>query len=706
VPSQPPGEALLEGLTASQRDAVLSEGAPLCILAAAGAGKTRVLTTRIAYRATAGLADARHVLALTFTRKAAGELQHRLRSLGMREPAASGTFHSVATAQLQRWWADRRRQAPSVLERKSRILGPLVSSRPALTIAALGDLAGLIEWAKARLIGPEGFAEAVASAGRRLPQGVSAGDVASLYARYEHEKRRRGLVDFDDLLSSCAEAIERDPEFAAAQRWRWRHLFVDEFQDLNPLQHRLLMAWLGTSTDLCVVGDPHQAIYGWNGSDPRLLDSFPDRWPTASVVRLDANHRCTEEIVAAAASVLDGGGSHLRSSGRTGPVPEVRMWPSELAEARAIASAVHRAHAAGRPWSSMAVLTRTNAQIAPIQDALSSAGVPVRAPSRAAVLEDPVARQAIASFRGRPHLPVRAVIADLEEMCSKPLPEDESAINRGVAPGRLEDETRGVLAYLAGLAKAFAAEEPGGTAGRWTSWLPSATRDRTETPSGADAVSLCSFHRAKGLEWDAVWIAGVEQGLVPIGRATGALAEAEERRLLYVALTRASTEVHCSWARERTFGTYAVRRDPSPWLAAIEAANPDNPDSPDGAVPLRSRRGSDGSTWRRRFADQRATLRETSGPRRAVRAFRVPEGYPDPDPELTGQIKAWRLEAARSSGVPAYAILHDATVEALAAMRPTTSEELMAVPGLGPVKAGRYGPSLLALLAAGGKVSR
>jgi DNA helicase-2/ATP-dependent DNA helicase PcrA len=593
-----------------------------------------------------------------------------------------------------------------VLERKSRILGPLVASRPGLTVAGLRDLAGLIEWAKARLIEPEGFADAVASEGRRLPQGVSAGDVASLYARYEHEKRRRGLVDFDDLLSSCAEAIERDPEFAAAQRWRWRHVFVDEFQDLNPLQHRLLMAWLGTSTDLCVVGDPHQAIYGWNGSDPRLLDSFPDRWPTASVVRLDANHRCTEEIVSAAASVLGGGGSHLRSSGRKGPVPEVRMWPSELAEARAIASAVRRAHAAGRPWSSMAVLTRTNAQIAPIQDALSSAGVPVRAPSRAAVLDDPVARRAIASFRGRPHLPVQAVIADLEEMCSIFLPEDACGTRSGVGQGGPEDESRGVLAYLAGLAKAFAAEEPGGTAGRWTSWLPSATRDRIEAPSGADAVSLCSFHRAKGLEWEAVWIAGLEQGLVPIGRATGALAEAEERRLLYVALTRACTEVHCSWARERTFGAHTVRREPSPWLAAIQSANPacldspDSPHNPGSGVPVRARGGSGGSTWRRRFADQRATLCETSRSRRAVRPFRVPEGYPDPDPELAGQIKAWRLEAARSSGVPAYAILHDATVEALAAMRPTTSEELMAVPGLGPVKAGRYGPSLLALVGA------
>jgi DNA helicase-2/ATP-dependent DNA helicase PcrA len=574
-------------------------------------------------------------------------------------------------------------------------LGPLVASRPGLTVAALGELAGLIEWAKARLVEPEGFTNAVASHGRRLPQGVSAGDVASLYARYEHEKRRRGLVDFDDLLSSCAEAIERDPEFAAAQRWRWRHLFVDEFQDLNPLQHRLLMAWLGASTDLCIVGDPHQAIYGWNGSDPGLLDSFPDRWPTAKVVRLDANHRCTEEIVRAAASVLDDGGSHLTAAGRTGPVPQVRMWPSELAEARAIASAVHRAHTAGRPWVSMAVLTRTNAQIGPIHDALSSAGVPVRAPSRSAVLDDPVARQAIASFRKRPHLPVQAVIADLEEMTSVLYPQNDPGFGSASGQGASDDESRSVLAYLAGLAKAFAAEEPGGTAGRWASWLPSATRDRSDAPTRADAVTLCSFHRAKGLEWDAVWIAGLEQGLVPIGRSTGPVAEAEERRLLYVALTRASTELHCSWARERTFGDHAVRREPSPWLALIEAA------APDDAGPVHPPSEPEvGDNWRRRLADQRERLRETSGSRCTIKSFRVPEGYPEPDPELARRIKAWRLEAARLSGVPTYAILHDATVDALAAMRPRTSEELMAVPGLGPVKAGRYGPSLLALVGA------
>ncbi len=274
-------EELLSGLTVAQRDAVVTDAAPVCVLASAGAGKTRVLTRRMAHRIARGEAEARHTLALTFTRKAAGEMHSRLRQLGLRQQVTAGTFHSVAKAQLHRWWADRRQAPPVVLDRKVRLLGPLAAARPGLREVPASDLAAHIEWAKARLIRPHEFPAAVAELGRSLPAEVDAAEVAAIYARYEDEKTRRGLVDFDDLLARCADAIESDPLFAGAQRWQWRHIYVDEFQDLNPLQHRLLLAWLGPSTDLCVVGDPHQAIYGWNGADPDLLRLVPDRWPTA-----------------------------------------------------------------------------------------------------------------------------------------------------------------------------------------------------------------------------------------------------------------------------------------------------------------------------------------------------------------------------------------------------------------------------------------
>ena len=362
-----------------------SEAAPLCILASAGAGKTRVLTRRIAYRAPTGDAEPRHTLALTFTRKAAGELQQRLRQLGLREQVCAGTFHALAAAQLHRWWADRGQRPPA-------LLGPQVPAAG----AAGGEPAGAGRRSRRRPGRPHRVGQGAAASPRsvrvRRPGGgsgpaplVSApGAVASLYARYEDEKVRRGLVDFDDLLAGCADAIDTDPVFAAAQRWRWRHLFVDEFQDLNPLQHRLLLAWLGTSTDLCVVGDPHQAVYGWNGADPDLLSQVATRWPSTEVVYLDDNHRCTPQIVAAGAAVLGPAGrpAARRRSGRTaarlcGPIPPrpPRLWASR--------PVLRQAQAAGQTMGRHGGADPHQRPVAPDPGALAAARYPVLVPGAA-----------------------------------------------------------------------------------------------------------------------------------------------------------------------------------------------------------------------------------------------------------------------------------------------------------------------------------
>ena len=672
--SAPAADELLVGLTPAQRAAVTSEAAPLCIVAAAGAGKTRVLTRRIAYRCVTGRADAAHTLAVTFTRKAAGELRERLGGLGLREGVAAGTFHSHATAQLQRWWADRRQAAPALLDRKSRILGPIVSERPGLERVGLADLASVIEWAKARTIAPEHFEEAVGDRRRLLPPGVTAAAVAGVYARYEHEKRRRGVIDFDDLLARCADALERDPGFAGAQRWRWRHVYVDEFQDLNPLQHRLLLAWLGASTDLCVVGDPNQAIYGWNGADPTLLTGFPRRWPSAEVVHLDANHRCTEQIVTVAAAVLGPAGERLRAAGRTGPAPTVRAYESELAEARGVAAAALAAHRDGTAWSSMAVLTRTNAQLTVLSSALTAAGVPWWSAASAGLLDDPAVRDLAREWRSRGHQPLRGALADLQEMLRT---------TGTAAPEAL----RGLLD--AGLG--FAALRPEASLAEWLDWLPSADRDRSAAAGGTDAVTLSSFHRAKGLEWPRVWVAGVEEGLVPMGRSGSGAAETEERQLLYVALTRAVDVLEVSWARSRSFGARPVPRSPSRWLDAVEAAI-DAGGRPDGGAVSA---GSPGD-WRRTLAEQRAGLR--SAPQGRGLGRRLPPRWPEPDREVEAALRSWRLEAARHSGIPPHAVLHDSTVEALASLRPATMDALLSVPGFGPVKAQRYGSPILDIL--------
>ena len=293
---------MLAGCDSQQREAITSDARPLCVLAAAGSGKTRVLTRRIAWRVNEGSAAAPYVLALTFTRKAAAELRGRLSSLGLPEPVTAGTFHAVALAELRRLAAERLRPAPVVLASKARLLASAAARDVAHDRAALAELAFEIEWAQAQCLTPRDYAHAV-RASKRAAQ-CDPDLVTEVWRRYEREKRRRGVLDFDDLLLGCARELECDQEFAASARWRFRHVFVDEYQDVNPAQVRLLDAWLGGNDDLCVVGDPDQAIYAWNGSNPRELVDFPRRHPSSQVIRLAVNYRSTEAVLAVASSVL------------------------------------------------------------------------------------------------------------------------------------------------------------------------------------------------------------------------------------------------------------------------------------------------------------------------------------------------------------------------------------------------------------------
>ncbi|MDQ6837139.1 MAG: ATP-dependent DNA helicase UvrD2 [Actinomycetota bacterium] len=668
--------SVLEGLSPAQRQAVTTETNPVCVLAGAGSGKTRVLTRRIAYRLTTGTADPGHVLALTFTRKAAGGLGHRLAELGLRDQVVTGTFHAVAIAVLRQYWADCGRRPPALLERKARILAPLVAARPALAGVPIAEVAGHLEWAQARLIGPEELEAAIASWQRRVP--VPAGELAALFRRYESEKRRRGLIDFDDLLVGAATAIEVDTAFASAQRWRWRHIFVDEFQDLNPAQHRLLAAWLGTSQDLCVVGDPNQAIYGWNGAEPRGLVEFSRHWPAAAVIRLDDNHRCSPQIVRAAASVLGPDGAGLRSTRPDGPEPDVIGYASDDDEARGVAMAVVYAHREGVPWSQMGVLARTNTQVRVLATALDRAGVPHRVPGSADLLTHPATVRALETLHRQPSRPARMGAVDLAEAAAN-------------ANGEAD---RDVLQCLADLARQYEQVEADARVCGLADWLVATLARDRDGVTGSEGVTVCSFHRAKGLEWSTVWVCGLETGLVPIGRATTSEAIEEERRLLYVALSRARSTLHPSWSRRRRFASHTVPRQPSPWLSLIDhrlAAATD-----DGPPPL------DAAAWRARLQDQRQGLRPASAPgrrdRRSGRRSDSPVRLLPADADVVTALRTWRADAARASGVPAHVLLHDRTLTALASLAPSTLEGLADVPGLGPVKIARYGPTLLSLV--------
>jgi DNA helicase II / ATP-dependent DNA helicase PcrA len=666
-------DKLLSDLNDRQREAVTTLASPLAILAGAGSGKTRVLTRRIAWLSAEGTIDPRHVLAVTFTRKAAGELADRLGSLGVRRVVTSGTFHGLALAQLRRRWRDRGEAVPALLERKSRILAPLLGGGPAVGAEA-AEVAGEIEWAKARLVTPEGYEAAVTAAGRTTPR--PAPEIASLYDRYETEKSRRGVVDFDDLLWRLADALETDAEFAAVIRWRHRHVFVDEFQDVNPAQFRLIRLWLGDRRDLCVVGDDDQAVYGFTGADAGYLVHFARHFPGAGVVRLEENYRSTPQVLAAAHAVLPGGRRKkpLRPTLADGPLPTISAFPSDREEAAAVARALQASHQPGEPWSGRAVLYRTNAQSAPLEAALRAAGIPFRVRGAARFLERPTVAAALDELRraaaAAPGLPLRAHLASLVEWAEE-AGGGEPAIR----------ERREHVDALVRLGHDYLAADDGlESAAGFVTYLVTVLAE--EDPTGADAVELLTFHKAKGLEWPVVYVTGLERGLVPIAYAETPAALAEERRLLYVALTRAECELHLSWAQRRTLGGREMTRQASPYLTSIEAAlaafGP----------------GGDGD-WQAAVAAERARLARA---RAATARDRAMVGA-SADPQVLAELVAWRKTLARASGVPAQVIFHDATLAAVAEARPADRAELMAVPGLGPLKVERYGDELLALVA-------
>lgn len=601
-------EWLLRGLTDAQRAAVTSDEAPLCVLAGAGSGKTTVLTRRVARRVLDGSADARHILVATFTRKAAAELRGRIARLGVEGGVWAGTLHAAAYRQLRRYWADGAVRAPAILDDPTRLVrkvltellgrdgrDDLVVSAPAAGSAGTGGLvgavAGEVHWAQARLVAPADYPHAARRAGRVVP--VSPSTVAEVYNRYREEKRHRGFVDLDDLLCECAFLVETDRDFAAVQRWQIRHVFVDEFQDLNPAQWRLVSAWLGERTDLFVVGDPRQAVYGWNGSDPTLIHRLPELVPGTSIVRLDQNHRSSPQIVSAARAVLgdledvadswSGLADFVSGVGvdgpADGPLPTIEEFDGDQAEALAVVRWLRLAHRPGTTWSSLSVLARTNARLEPVATALREAGIPHRLASAAAPADDQrgLLRETLKQLRSMPSdRPIRSALADIVSGSSSERVADDEDGSSG--PGDVvEADVPGppVPPEVLRLVNEFADEEPGATTAGFLAWVAAtdAWSDIQEKVGPKnDRVELATFHKAKGLEWRAVAVVGLEDGLVPIAYASSAEALAEERRLLYVALTRARKELWCSWASTRRDGDRSWACERSPLLDAVEDA--------------------------------------------------------------------------------------------------------------------------------------
>ncbi len=676
-------EALLQGLDTSQHEAVTSEAAPLGILAGAGSGKTRVLTRRIAYRVATGTADAPHVLAVTFTRRAAAELRQRLWRLGVRDRLAAGTFHSVAWGAIRQRAVDQGRPAPTLLGDRTKVVTSLLDERrQGRRGGSVAEVVGEIDWAKARGIGADHYADEARRHGRHPPSGIDA--VAEQFAKYEISRRKGRQLDFDDLLSACADALRNDRRWAEAQRWRFRHLFVDEFQDVSPLQFALLDAWRGGRDDVCVVGDPNQSIYAWNGAEPDFLRRLPTHLPGTTIVRLTTNYRSTPQVLAVAETVFappprlrgrrpvppDPSGDPFQPAipaAGDGPAPTVREFADEQAEAAGIARLLGDARPPGGLWSSSAVLARTHAQLAPIARALTAAGVPHRRPGRR-LAEQPAVRALVAEARrSTPWSGLAALADDLAAQLAAPDEDDELRQSDAATPEPLDENDRAALGDVLGLVRDELAADPHAPLSALATVVAA-----DDTPGGRrdDGVDLVTFHAAKGLEWPTVVVAGVEDGFVPLAGARGGAARHEEARLLYVALTRARHRLFVTWAKARHRGLDLVPRAPSPWLAAIEQKCAELDERPDVEV---------------------------------VGAY-LADAHRQVDPAHRGTpplpaLRAWRAHAARAARVDEIAVVADDVLAAIAARRPATVAELADVPGVGVLLARRHGPAVLAALA-------
>ena len=548
-------EALLAGLDPEQRQVALAGRGPVCVLAGAGTGKTRAITYRIAYAALSGTVDPAHVLALTFTVRAAGELRGRLRQLGVGQVRAS-TFHAAALRQLNYFWPRVvGGRPPQLIDSKAGLVREAAKrARVRLdgTPGALADTAAEIEWAKVIQVRPDGYPAAAAAAGRSAVAGAD--NLAAVFAAYEELRRERHLIDFESVLELTA-AILIDSRVAAGQVHDiFRHFVVDEYQDVNPLQKLLLEAWLGDRDDLCVVGDPNQVIYSFTGATSTYLTGFTAEFPAATMVRLVRDYRSTPQVVAVANQLVRSA-SPLAAQRPPGPRPVLIEYPDDAAEAAGLAHRVRTLMTAGVPAREIAILVRVNADTERFELALAEAGLPYVIRGAERFYDRPVVRQALVLLRGAARgetagdssdsLPdsVRHVLTGIGLT-----PRPPSAL-RGAASVRENWES---LAAIAQLADDMHAAGPEATLADFSAEL-TMRADLGHAPA-VDGVTLASMHAAKGLEWDAVLLPGLVEGLMPIVHARTAEALEEERRLLYVAVTRAREHLCLSWSSARAPG--------------------------------------------------------------------------------------------------------------------------------------------------------
>jgi DNA helicase-2/ATP-dependent DNA helicase PcrA len=668
----------------------MAPAGPVCILAGAGTGKTRAITHRIAYRTLIGEINPRHVLAVTFTTRAAAEMRARLATLGSAGVQAR-TFHAAALRQV-RYFASRLlegRTMPELVESKARLVS-LAAARAGVRAdrTAARDLASEIEWAKSSLVEPGEYVVAAAKALREPP--YEPGKVADIFAAYESLKRRQGVIDFEDMLRAAVWGIEEHPDVADQIRAQYRHFVVDEYQDVNPLQQRLLETWLGGRDDLTVVGDASQTIYSFTGATSAYLIDFPRQRRSAVVVRLVRDYRSTPQVVGLANAVIKqarGSEAKLRleleGQRPPGAEPELKIFPDELGEAVAVAKRCAELIGAGTPASEIAVLFRTNAQSESYEKALAEAQVPYVVRGAERFFERAEIRRAMVALRAAS----RSVPADtpLVEAVVEGLSATGWVRDQPPAGGAQREQWE-ALAALVTVAEEFAALrlQDDVSLGAFCGEL--ARRAEQQHAPTVEGVTLASLHSAKGLEWDAVFLVGLSDGTLPTTYAKTPDQLEEERRLLYVGVTRARQWLWLSYGQSRSPGGRARR--PCRFLPQLDRSG-----GPERAGTSRKSVGRRVQVVSCRVCG--ATL--LAGADRKL--GRCPTCPSDLDEDLYERLRAWRSRVAADQKVPAYVVFTDATLVALAERRPGTPEQLLAIAGIGPRKLGQYGTAVFALVA-------
>lgn len=704
-------DAVLEGLDPEQREVATALHGPVCVLAGAGTGKTRAITHRIAYGVRAGIFQPSSVLAVTFTNRAAGEMRGRLRQLGAVGVQAR-TFHSAALRQLQYFWPKAVGGGlPKLLDRKIQIVADAAAAcRIRLDRNELRDVTAEIEWSKVTQTVPADYAAAAAKTGREAPRDPA--EIAQLYAAYEDLKRDRAVIDFEDVLLLTVGILQDRHDIADEVRAQYQHFVVDEYQDVSPLQQRLMELWLGDRDNLCVVGDASQTIYSFTGATPDHLLDFRVRHPGATVVKLVRDYRSSPQVVRLANGLLaqarGRAADHrleLISQRAAGPEPVYTEYADEPAEAEGAARRVRDLLAAGVPPAGIAILFRTNSQSEIYEQALADAGIPYQLRGAERFFDRPEVRKAGIALRGAARFGGNDSLLD----DAVDLPSQVRAVLSGegwtstppAGSGAVRERWES-LAALVNLAQDFARAKPGATLADLVAELDErASAQHAPTVQG---VTLASLHSAKGLEWDAVFVVGVAEGMMPITYARTDEQIEEERRLLYVGVTRAREHLSVSWALSRAPGGRPSRR-PSRFLdglrpgsaaaagrAATAASGGVERGFSTSGTPIVPRRTN------RTPARCRVCGRTLSEPGE-MKLMRCDDCPSDMDEGLYERLRSWRAAQAQRSGQPAFCVFTDRTLIAIAEAVPDDERELARIPGVGARKLNRYGADVLAICA-------